>query len=296
MELRHLRYFVAVAEELHFGRAAERLFISTPTLSQLIRQLEREIGTPLLVRHSRGVELTPAGHVFLDRARETVQAADRAVQETRQAAGLTAPRLRLGLLNGVPPAIPAALEGLARERFPQCEVSVAAGTTTEQLRMLAAGEVDLAVVRTPVTLPSGTAMEELATEELGVLVAATHPLAAHDEVGPDDLHGHELVWIRRSAAPEFYDDVLHRLGPGVRVGDVSMHHAQIPAALLVHRAAFSLGSRRAETSEVVWRPLRGRPLVVSYAGVWRTDSRHPVLRAMRVRSGLTLVRERVVVQ
>jgi DNA-binding transcriptional LysR family regulator len=97
-----MRYFVGVAEELHFGRAAERLYISTPTLSQQIKQLEREVGTTLLIRHSRGVELTPAGQVFLARARETIQAAGLALKDTRRAVGLDEPVLRLGLLNGIP--------------------------------------------------------------------------------------------------------------------------------------------------------------------------------------------------
>src|SRR3954447_16162606 len=97
-----MRYFVGVAEELHFGRAAERLYISTPTLSQQIEQLEREVGATLLIRHSRGVELTPAGQVFLTRARETIRAPGRALRDARGAAGLDEPVLRLGLLNGIP--------------------------------------------------------------------------------------------------------------------------------------------------------------------------------------------------
>jgi DNA-binding transcriptional LysR family regulator len=177
VELRQLRYFVGVAEELHFGRAAERLYISTPTLSQQIKQLEREIGTTLLIRHSRGVELTPAGQVLLARARETIQAAGLALKDTRRAAGLAEPVLRLGLLNGVPGWLPAALEQLATERFPDSTVTLEAGTTTEQLRMLTAGEIDLALVRTPTTLPPATSSEDLAEEELGVLLTATHPLA-----------------------------------------------------------------------------------------------------------------------
>ena len=86
-----MRYFVGVAEELHVGRAAERLYISTPTLSQQIKQLEREVGTTLLIRHSRGVELTPAGQVFLARARETIQAAGLALKDTRRPPAWTNP-------------------------------------------------------------------------------------------------------------------------------------------------------------------------------------------------------------
>ncbi|MFK4082705.1 LysR family transcriptional regulator [Kribbella sp. NPDC020789] len=294
MELRQMRYFVAVAEELHFGRAAERLYISTPTLSQQIKQLEREIGTTLLIRHSRGVELNPAGQIFLARARETIQAAGLAVKDTRRAAGLDEPVLRLGLLNGVPGWLPAALEQLAAERFGECTVTLEAGTTTDQVRMLAAGEIDLGLVRTPLTLPAATMSECLAEEELGVLMIASHPLASATELGVEELAGQELIWIPRAAAPEFHDDALQRLGGGPRLSEITMSHSQLRSALLVRRAAISLGSRRAATPDIVWRPLRGRPLIARYAAIWRTDSTNPILRAMTVSPGLTPVRQQVV--
>ena len=289
-----MRYFVGVAEELHFGKAAERLYISTPTLSQQIKQLEREVGATLLIRHSRGVELTPAGQVFLARARETIQAAGLALKDTRRAAGLDEPVLRLGLLNGIPGWLPAALEQLATERFPNSTVTLEAGTTTDQVRMLTAGEIDLGLVRTPLTLPPAITCEHLAAEELGVLLTATHPLAARPELTPDDLAGLELIWIPRDSAPEFHDDALRAIGPGVRLSDISMSHSQLRSALLVRRSAISLGSRRAATADVVWRPIAGRPLVARYAAVWRTDSRNPVLQAMVVSPGLTVVSQHVV--
>lgn len=286
-----MRYFVGVAEELHFGKAAERLYISTPTLSQQIKQLEREVGTTLLIRHSRGVELTPAGQVFLARARETIQAAGLALKDTRRAAGLDEPVLRLGLLNGIPGWLPAALEQLATERLPNSTVTLEAGTTTDQLRMLTAGEIDLGLVRTPLTLPPAITSEHLATEELGVLLTADHPLAENVELGLDDLTDLELIWIPRAAAPEFHDDTLRRLGTGVRLSDITMSHSQLRSALLVRRAAISLGSRRAATPDVVWRPLKGRPLTARYAAVWRPDSSNQVLRAMTVSPGLTVIRQ-----
>jgi hypothetical protein len=133
--------------------------------------------------------------------------------------------------------------------------------------------------------------EQLADEELGVLLTATHPLAAEPELTLDDLAGLELIWIPRAAAPEFYDDALRRIGTGVRLSDISMSHSQLRSALLVRRSAISLGSRRAATPDIVWRPLAGRPLIARYAAVWRTDSTNPVLRAMTVSPGLTVVRQ-----
>jgi DNA-binding transcriptional LysR family regulator len=294
MELRQMRYYVAVAEELHFGRAAGRLHISTPTLSQQIKQVEREIGTPLLIRHSRGVQLTSAGEVFLDQATRTITAADLALAETRRAAGLDEPQLRLGLLNGVPGWLPRALENLASERFPGCKVIPIAGTTTEQLDLLRTGEVDLALVRTPLRLPSATDSAALAEEELGVLLTATHRLAGNTEITTTQLRDHELIWIPRDTAPEFYDDAIERLGGSLHLSPTTMSHSQLRSALLVRSDAFSLGSRRAADDDVVWRPIQGRPLIATYTAIWRTDSRNPVLHAMIVSPGLTKMRKRVV--
>ncbi|WP_112248340.1 LysR family transcriptional regulator [Kribbella monticola] len=296
MELRQLRYYVAVAQQLHFGRAAAHLHISTPTLSQQIKQVEREIGTPLLIRHSRGVELTAVGKVFLDHATTTIAAADRALTETRRAAGLGDPQLRLGLLNGVPGWLPAALENLASQRSPGCKVTPIAGTTAEQLAMLAAGDVDLTLIRTPATLPIATTAKPLAEEELGVLLAATNPLSASAEITLAQLRAHELIWINREAAPEFYDDAIQRLGGSseLRISPTTMSHSQLRSALLVRRDAITLGSRRAADNDVIWRPIEGSPLHARYAAAWRTDSRNPVLHAMLVSPGLTPVRKRVV--
>jgi DNA-binding transcriptional LysR family regulator len=289
-----MRYFVAVAEELHFGRAAGRLHVSTPTLSQQIKQVEREVGAPLLIRHSRGVDLTPAGEVLLDRVRETIRSADNALRETRRAAGLADPVLRLGLLNGVPGWLPSALEELARERLPGCIVTPTAGTTVDQLQLLATDQVDLALLRAPVKLPPAMESQLLAEEELGVLLTATNPLAAHTEISREHLAGVELIWIRRDSAPLFYDDLIERLGDSPTISDTTMSHSQLRSALLVRRDAISLGSRRAADAEVVWRPLTGRPLTAHYVAAWRTASRNPVLRAMLVSHGLTSVSERVV--
>ena len=149
MELRQLRYFVVVAEELHFRRAAERLLISAPTLSQQIKAVEREVGAPLLIRHSRGVNLTPAGQALLRGGAEILKAADELLTETRRVGGVAEPRLRLGLLNGIPPALPARIGDLARAHG--ARLVMTGGPTAAQVDLLAAGQTDLALleVRSP---------------------------------------------------------------------------------------------------------------------------------------------------
>jgi DNA-binding transcriptional LysR family regulator len=284
VELRHLRYFVAVAEEGHFGRAAERLHLTTPTLSQQIRALEREVGAPLLVRHSRGVRLTPAGEALRDAGRGVLEAADGALAAARQAAGLAAGTFRLGLLRGIPDWLPERLEALLAEAAPGYRAVPVSGSTSDQLRMLEAGELDLALVRELAALPAGTARLALLTDELGVLVAGTHPLADLEVVRPADLAGRELLWYPRDLAPGLYDDVLgtlRRLGADVVVSESTVRFDQRRTGLRLRPEAFSLSSvRGADPPAMVWRPIEGAPLAMTVAAVWRTGSRHAALRAL----------------
>src|SRR5215216_6005947 len=122
MELRHLRYFVAVATELHFGRAAERLFISQPALSQQIRSLEGELGLKLLERNRRGVRLTPEGEAFLADARAVVQQADRATDVARALAEGATGRLRLSYVLTMPGGLPERIVREYQRRYPGVQI------------------------------------------------------------------------------------------------------------------------------------------------------------------------------
>src|SRR2546430_5817876 len=124
MELRHLRYFIAVAEELHFGRAALRLFIAQPPLSQQIMQLERELGFPLFTRTKRHVELTPAGRLFLDEAREILSGIEKAVGAARRAAQGQTGRLRIGFVGSAAYHLLPDVLRRFRDDFPDVELSL----------------------------------------------------------------------------------------------------------------------------------------------------------------------------
>lgn len=280
MELRQLRYFVVLAEELHFRRAAERLFISTPTLSQQIKVLERELGGPLLVREPR-VALTPAGAVLLRTGTTVLRAMDQAIRDTRRAAAAGAPVFRLGLLNGVPPGLPARIDTLLAAQLPGVRMVLTGGTTADQIRLLDDDEVDLALVREPVELPERFAQRPVAREELGVLMSARHPLARVPLLAPADLDGQELILFAREAAPGLHDSLLRTLadqGARVRLSDSAMGHAQMLALLPLRPDVIGLGSARAaELPGLVWRPLRGAPLMVTYAVAWRAAARHPAV-------------------
>ncbi|BDT90217.1 LysR family transcriptional regulator [Nocardia sputorum] len=283
MELRQLRYFVVLAEELHFRRAAERLFISTPTLSQQIKVLERELGGPLLVREPR-VELTAAGAVLLRTGKDVLRAMDDAVRQTRRAAVAGAPVLRLGLLNGVPPWLPARIDSLLTAAVPGGRLVLTGGTTADQVRFLDDDEVDLALLRTPVELPERFAQRAVAREELGVVMSERHPLASAALLDPAELSGQELILFARESAAGLHDSLLRTLaghGARVRLSDSAMGHAQMLAVLPSRPDVIGLGSSRVNgLPGLVWRPLRGAPLRVTYAVAWRAAVRDPAVAAL----------------
>ncbi|MGW6332011.1 LysR substrate-binding domain-containing protein [Nocardia rhamnosiphila] len=282
MELRQLRYFVVLAEELHFGRAADRLFITTPTLSQQLKVLERELGTPLVLR-GRRTELTPAGAALLVSGRAVLRAADEAVRSARRAGGVDDPHMRLGLVNGAPPWLPTRIGELARAAVPGARTVLTSGTTTEQAELLAAGAVDLALLRAPVQLPAAFGRRPVAAEELGVLMSDTHPLAGTSILTPEKLDGHELILFPRGVAPGLHDRLLDELrarGVRMRLSDSVLGHAQMVSVLPSRDDVMGVGSVRALRPGLVWRAFPGDPLIVTYIAAWPRDSRHPVLRGV----------------
>jgi DNA-binding transcriptional LysR family regulator len=207
MELRHLRYFIAVAEELHFSRAAARLHIAQPPLSQQIRDLEREIGVPLLARTQRQVRLTAAGVVFLEDARRIVAQAEHAAEAARQAQRGEIGRLNIGYVGSAfYDALPALLRVFHR-RYPQVEINLRQRTTAEQEEDLRQGRIDIGVVRPPVQDRS-LALYTFVEEPLLVTVPADHPLAQQATVAVAALRDEAFLMFSRSLGPGMYDQII----------------------------------------------------------------------------------------
>ncbi|MGB3481789.1 MAG: LysR family transcriptional regulator [Mycobacterium sp.] len=193
MELRHLRYFRAVAEELHFGRAAERLLMAQPPLSQQIRALERELGVTLLTRSTRNVELTPAGRAFLTRTVEILAAVDDAGDQARRIANGAEGRLVIGCVGSATYSLLPKLVRALRKTLPNVDLSVRGEMLAPaQLIALHAGQIDIALLRPPVLDP-GIAAEVIRTDRLLVALPAEHPLAARDTVDPADLRDEDFI-------------------------------------------------------------------------------------------------------
>jgi DNA-binding transcriptional LysR family regulator len=197
VDLRHLRSYVAVAEEGHIGRAAQRLFITQPALSRQIQQLEREIGAPLLLRTARGVELTDAGQELLARARVALEAAEDALAVGR----LEEPRGRLAL--GLPLAGGSERWfGLVQayvERYPAVDVQLRQALTEQLQDQLLAGELDGALGLAPSRLPALT-YTHVHDEPLSVWLRADHPLADRSELTLADLEGVRVTMVGGSGA------------------------------------------------------------------------------------------------
>ena len=193
MELRHLRYFVAVAEERHFGRAAERLHIAQPPLSQQIRRLETELGVTLLHRTTRSVEVAPAGEVLLARAKEVLAAVDDAVEDTRRAARGEFGRLAIGFTGSATYALLPRLAAALRSALPGVVLDLRGELLTPaQVARLLDGSLDLGVLRPPVR-ERALCVEVVRSDPLIAVLPEGHRLAAADAVPLEELADEPFV-------------------------------------------------------------------------------------------------------
>jgi DNA-binding transcriptional LysR family regulator len=195
MELRHLRYFVAVAEELHFTRAAERLHIGQPPLSQQIQALEEELGVQLFARSKRRVALTEAGQRFLVSARQILADTEQAAEQARRAARGEVGELRIGFTSSLPltPLLPGVLNDY-RRRHPQVTLTLREMFTTDQFDALMAERLDVGFVRyTNVTAPPGLALREIHRDPLRVVINQRHPLAGEKSLSFAQLRDEAFI-------------------------------------------------------------------------------------------------------
>lgn len=281
IELRHLRYFVAVAEELHFGRAAARLNISQPPLSQQILLLEEQIGARLLARTNRSVSLTAAGAQFLADARQILgQVETAASRAARLHVGETG-ELRLGLTASAPfiKTVSDALL-LYRQRYPDVHVQTQESHTREQIGPLGDGSLDLGLMRnTP--LPDTLCWRVALREPMLAMVHHSHPLAGKARISLRELAAEPFVFFDPQAGTGLYDDILsllQRYGvtPSVtqEVGEAMTILGLVAAGLGVSLLPASY--RRLRLEEICWLPLE-EPDAISE--LWLVWAKHRELSA-----------------
>ncbi|GAA2166874.1 LysR family transcriptional regulator [Actinomadura napierensis] len=273
----HLTCFVAVAEELHFGRAAERLGMAQPPLSQRIQRLERELGVRLFDRSSRKVELTAPGRLLLEDARDILTRVDRVYSLAERARLGEVGTVRAGLPSDLGGPIVAALIAAFRDRRPDLRLDLRETGTAEQVRALSDGALDAGIVRHPCD-SRGLGLGPMLGQPVGVLLPEDAGLAASPEVHLADLGGRDLVVFPREEAPGAYDEVLaacRRHGyapPAVH----EARHPQFALGLVLAGTAVALVPRTDDTAGVTWRPLVGEPLAWRTSCAWRRtrDAEH----------------------
>ena len=209
MELRHLRYFLAVAEELHFTRAAERLGIGQPPLSQQIQQLERRLGVTLFLRGRRGVELPEAGQAFREEAIRVLQGAERAIETARRIGRSEIEKLTIGFTVSASfhPFVPRIIQA-CRQRYPNIAISLLEKTTNELVVAIRDGQADLAFIRAPAPDTSGVQVDMLLDEPLVAVLPHDHRLARHKAVNLRDLDGESFIFYPRKVGTGIYDAVV----------------------------------------------------------------------------------------
>jgi DNA-binding transcriptional LysR family regulator len=290
LELRQLRYFVTLAEELHFGRAAARQHIVQSALSQQLQRLEGELGVRLLERTTHHVKLTPAGSALLIEARQILAHVDRAAVAAQRAVD-PAPTLRVGTVDASYDSIPQIL-GQIRERYPDLEIHEIETGVPEQFRMLVDGRLDVGIGRASLA-PSEVAAELFRLDPLGVLVPESHRLAALSGVPVADLVAEPLLLAEEARAPEFNQFVIELcrsvgFAPTVYRGTVDSIRA---AADLVTRGRCVVcvpASCVSGLAGLVWRQLVEPVSRYPWSVLWRAgDSSEHVSAVVAAACGLS---------
>jgi len=207
IELRHLRYFVAVAEELHFGRAAQRLHLAQPPLSQQIRRLEEILGYPLFERTSRSVSLTGAGAVFLERAQRTLRNVQRDIEETRSIGRGEVGSLHVGFVGSAMLTILPAIFREYREAYPSVRLHLHESFTAMVIEGLQNGTLDAGLLRDSDPV-DGLIATTIYSEPFVAVLPAHHPHAKQKSISPADLRDEPFVYYPRSAGHRAFEKPL----------------------------------------------------------------------------------------
>lgn len=294
MELRQVRYFVAVAEELHFGRAARRVHVAQPALSKQVMNLERELGARLLDRRGRKVELTEAGRVFLERARVILDQIGEAGEEAARAGRGEVGRLSVGFtgmtLYGAVPRIVRAFG----ERYPGVDLALREMCTPTMTEGLLGRRVDIGFLHPPVGEAVGKelAVKGMMSEPLIVALPEDHALSGLPEVPLGRLAEERFVIVPRDEGPELHDRIMstcHASGLSPAIANQNAPSQTTALGLVAAGVGVSLVwecMRNLGRSGVVYRPLAGQTPRLETALAWRRDDSSPVLAAF-----LALVRE-----
>jgi LysR family transcriptional regulator, hca operon transcriptional activator len=284
MELRHLRYFVAVAEAGSLTVAAQqKLHTSQPSLSRQIRDLESELGVQLLARRARGIELTPAGRTFLDHARLVLSQVDAASEAARRVAHPSKPCFTIGFLTGHELRwMPEALR-ILRDELPNIDVMVSSQYSPQLADGLSKGKIDAAFLRRERGIPQ-LAYRVLVKEPLMVVLPSEHRLSALKSIGPKDLEGEIFVTVSKTAPVlrVVIDNYFKRSGISVTPTHEADHLA-MGMSLIASTGGVGLLPAYAQNflpSSVTSRPLKGDAPTVDLVFGYKKSNQSPILRLL----------------
>jgi DNA-binding transcriptional LysR family regulator len=284
MELRLLKYFIAVAEELHFTRAADRLHIAQPPLSQQIKQLEEELGARLLERSKRQVELTIAGKAVLEEARRTIAQAERVAIVARRAVRGEVGELSVGFSSSAPYTMLPAIIRTFRARYADVKLTLHEGSTEDLIAKLRAGAIDAGFVRAPSGEDAaGLAVMPILREPLVAALPQGHRLRRQKQVAIRALKGEQFVLPPRHAAPVLYDQIIGLCRRGGFEPRVAQEATQMQTIVSLVSAGLGVAIVPASIQElhrarVLYRSLQPNDVMTEMALVYDAGSRSQVLR------------------
>lgn len=285
IELRHLRYFLTTVEEMHFGRAAERLGIAQPGLSQQIKILEGIVGTPLFDRTKRAVQLTLAGEILAGEARKTIAQSEMALLAARQAGRGEVGRIAVGYVGS------AAYTGMLtkvinkfRDDYPAVELQISEMEMLQQLNQISEGKLDIGFIRPPVPLPIGIASVEVLQERLVLAIPSTHSLASRERVPLAAFNSDIFITPRHPPKVSFHKYTTQacqaagffpRLGPQGRdfVTITSMVSIGLGVALVPQSV------KCIQLPDVRFKQIVGKPIYAELAVAFRRSEPSPAARA-----------------
>jgi DNA-binding transcriptional LysR family regulator len=287
LELRQLRYFLTVAEELHFGRAAERLGMAQPPLSQQIRKLERTLGVTLFWRSKRHVELSEAGRVLQAEARRLLAQTEQAALAAQRAGRGEAGNLRIGYTSTCA-FTPVVLDVL--RRYQEAHAGVVLGLsemhTAEQLRALLDGRIDAAFIRSPLSDPERQYdVLTLLQEPLVVALPASHPRAAATAIALADLRAEPFILFPRAVGTGLFNDIIAACRAAGFDPNIVQEAPQFTSIIGLVSAGLGLslvpqGLQQLRLDAVVYRPLIGTPVIAPVALVARRRTPSPAVTAL----------------
>jgi DNA-binding transcriptional LysR family regulator len=287
IELRQLRYFVAVAEEMHFGRAAQRLHMTQPPLSQTIQSLEAALGTPLFMRTSRNVALTPAGAALLPQAQRLLLQADALPEMARRAATGESGHLTLAFVSTADYSVLPPFLRDFRQRYPQVQIDLREATSDVQLEDLSHGRIDAGLLISPVPERLRAELDYSPVLSEPLIVAAPKGLASLRDkarVALKDLGDMPLIIFPRRIAPAFHDAIVSCFRDAGLTPHIGQEAIQMQTIVGLVSAGMGIALVPQSVSNlkrpgVEYKPLLDKTPLIETGLAWRRDNPSPVLRA-----------------